>query len=559
MRTQTADNTVAGLTAEVKRLEKDLRQADEEIGAFQRTNSVMMSQDQDNSTSVCLAALKQRLTAQRSEYELLQMLTPDQSLDRQQETGWALPQAGDAASKPWAAVSERTDADYFKVKQQLLLLQAEHEEMGHYLRTKHPKMVAMSEEIARQERLLKVFRMQSVEQLEVKKVSLKLEIHNLEREVKQWEVQMVENQHKTLEDQWKIAEYQKLKSNAQRTQAFYDRLLATMQTLDVNKEISPESVVIMEPASRAFREQSAVWIKKASGAFIGLVLVVALLLLFDLLDDRMTSLAELKAAFDEDVVGHIPREKSRGPEREVALIQPGDKRPRFVKAYRNLRSSLLCMAGTEAWPKTLLVTSSVPNEGKSLTSANLALTMANAGSRVLLVDADMCKGALHERFHLPSKPGLSQVLTQRVHWEEAVQPTQFPNLFLLPQGGPLPKGCDLFLNEAAERFLRDVAAKYDFVILDTVPVMAEEGDVTRLAPHVEGVLFVIRAEFTSACVAHAALDILYQSKVRVLGLLFNSARSRFEDYYYYRQRDYYTKYPAEAASPKAETQQIGKG
>jgi Mrp family chromosome partitioning ATPase len=69
------------------------------------------------------------------------------------------------------------------------------------------------------------------------------------------------------------------------------------------------------------------------------------------------------------------------------------------------------------------------------------------------------------------------------------------------------------------------------VILDTVPVMAAQGDVTGLASHVEGVLFVIRAEFTSACVARAALDTLFQHKVRVLGLLFNSVRSRFEDYY----------------------------
>ena len=131
----------------------------------------------------------------------------------------------------------------------MLLLQAEQQELGRYLRTNHPKMVAMSEEIARREQLLKIFRLQSAEQLESKKASLALEIQNLEKDVKEWEA-------KTLGIQAKAAEYQRLKGNSQRIQALYDRLLATMQTLDVNKEISPESVTIMEPASRAFRDQS---------------------------------------------------------------------------------------------------------------------------------------------------------------------------------------------------------------------------------------------------------------------------------------------------------------
>jgi Mrp family chromosome partitioning ATPase len=106
--------------------------------------------------------------------------------------------------------------------------------------------------------------------------------------------------------------------------------------------------------------------------------------------------------------------------------------------------------------------------------------------------------------------------------------------------------------------LRDAAAKYDYVILDTVPVMAAD-DVTSLAPHVGGVIFVIRAEFTSAHVARAALYSLYQRQVRVLGVAFNSARPSFEEYYYYRYKGYYyTEYPVAGASPKAETEQTGK-
>jgi polysaccharide biosynthesis transport protein len=544
MRTQTSDTTVAGLTEEVMRLEKELRKADEDLVAFQGTNSVVLSQDQGNSAANYVAALYQRLAAQKSEYELLQLLTVDQNLDRQQGAGGTAPLANGSTDQPSSAGGDRADADYFKAKQQLLLLQAEQQELGRYLRTNHPKMVAMSEEIARREQLLKIFRLQSAEQLESKKASLALEIKNLERDAKGWESKM-------LDIQGKAAEYQRLKGNSQRIQALYDRLLATMQTLDVNKEVSPESVTIMEPASRAFRDQSQMSQKIAVGAAVGLGLGVLLLLFIDRLDDRMVSFTELKEAFDEEVVGQIPREKSRGPKRQVAFIGPEDERHSFVEAFRNLRSSLLYMAGVETRPKTLLVTSSVPNEGKSLTAANLAITMASSGSRVLLVDADSRKGSLHERFQMPAVPGFTEVLGQGLNWEEVVRPTKIPNLSLMPQGSFAPHASELFISAATKQFLQDAAAKYDYVILDTVPVMAAD-DVTSLAPHVDGVIFLIRAEFTSARVARAALYSLYQRQVHVLGLVFNSARPSFEDYYYYRYRGYYKKYPAAEAGAKPE-------
>jgi capsular exopolysaccharide synthesis family protein len=551
MRTQTSDTTVAGLTEEVIRLEKDLRNADAELLEFQSTNTLLLSQEQGNSAGNYLAALNLRLATRKSEYDLLQMLTVDQNLDLQQAPSAAVLPANGATDTSPPAGGDRTDTDYLRAKQQLLLLQAEQEELGRYLRTNHPKMIAMNEEIVRREQLLKIFRLQSAEQLESKKASLAVEIQNLEKDMKQWDV-------KALEIQAKVAEYQRLKGNSQRIQALYDRLLATMQTLDLNKGISPESVTIMESASQAFPDQSGVWKQVAVGSLVGVGLSVLLLLLINRLDDRMISIAELKELFDEEVLGQIPRVTSRGPKREVALVGPEDERHDFVEAYRNLRSSLLYMAEPGAGPKILLVTSSVPNEGKSLTSANLSITMASTGLRVLLVDADLHKGALHTRFGVALRPGLTEVLGQGLNWEEAVQATKFPNLSLLPRGTFAPNAGELLISNATKEFLRDAAAKYDYMILDTVPVMAAD-DVTSLAPHVDGVIFVIRAEFTSARVARAALYSLYQRQVRVLGLAFNSARPSFEDYYYYRYKGYYyTKYPVAGAGPKAETEQTGK-
>jgi Mrp family chromosome partitioning ATPase len=127
----------------------------------------------------------------------------------------------------------------------------------------------------------------------------------------------------------------------------------------------------------------------------------------------------------------------------------------------------------------------------------------------------------------------------------------------MPQGAFAPNASELFISGGTKRFLQAAASKYDYVVLDTVPVMAAD-DVTSLAPHADGVLFVIRAEFTSARVARAALDSLYQRQARVLGLVFNSTRPNFEDYYYYRYRGYYKQHPAAGESAKAETEQAGK-
>lgn len=214
------------------------------------------------------------------------------------------------------------------------------------------------------------------------------------------------------------------------------------------------------------------------------------------------------------------------------------------------------MAETGERPKTILVTSSVPNDGKSLTASNLAITMASAGSRVLLVDADLRKGFLHRRFDLPAEPGLSEVLSKGSGWEAVAQATRFSNLFVLPAGGRTAQPSELFISEATRTFLREAAAKYDYVILDTVPVMAAN-DVMSLAPQVDGVLFVIRAVFTSGRVARAALEALYQRQARVLGLVFNGVRPS-SIYYYYRYKDYYRTYPGAGAESKQGSQR-GKG
>jgi len=204
-----------------------------------------------------------------------------------------------------------------------------------------------------------------------------------------------------------------------------------------------------------------------------------------------------------------------------------------------LRSSLLFQTSARKRPKILLVTSSVTNEGKSLTSANLAIMLASAEARVLLVDADLRKGAQHEKFAVTPRTGLSEVLANQSNWEEAVMETIYAGLHLLPRGQPTSASSDRFLAETVQRFLSIAATKYDFILLDAPPVLAAD-DATSLAPRADAVLFVLRAERTSARVARAALELLYRRQAKVLGVVFNAVRSSNADYYTYnRYDDYY--------------------
>ena len=549
MRTQTSDTTVASLTEEVMRLEKELRKSEEELVGFQSTNSVLAIQDASTSAGNWLSTLNQGLATMKSEYDLLTTLTLDQNLEllKEKTAASTIPAPttlSDSKKTPVTTTGTEPSSDYMKCKQEIMEKKASQKELGRYLRPKHPKMIALSEEIEHKEALLEVYKDASLEHLEMKKSSLEIQIRNREKDI-------MEQEAKVLDINRKNAEFQRLKANSTRIQALYDKLLGTMQTLDVNKEVSQESVTIMEKASAPQADRPHLSSKVARGAAIGFGIGLVLLLILDRLDDRLNSFAELQDLFDEQVLGQIPRERLPFRTRELKLLEPDDARHSFVEAYRNLRSSLLYMAEPGQRPKTLLLTSSVPNEGKSLTSANLAITMANSGSRILLVDADLRKGVLHNRFGTPGEPGFSEALSKGLNWEEAVRPTSTPNLFLLPRGATTQKSSEFFIGEVTERFLKQASAKYDYVMMDTAPVMAAD-DVTSLAPLIDGVVFIIRAEHTSARVARAALELLYQRQVRVLGLVFNAVRpSSVDYYYYYRYKDYYKAYPSSTAKAPA--------
>ena len=546
MATHTSDTTIAGMTEQIQRLEPELNRVDDQIISFLSTNDIALL-EQSTGMNNFLAILYQRLADAQSEYDLLKSMTLDQSLLLEQQSQPAMLRSGATGTENAAAganvlvnagldgqqAANSIGQQYLSTKQQILLLKADKERLGEYLKPKHPHVVALDETIDRFGRLLAIYRDQSVEQLEARKSAL-------EQQIKNWQKQTIELGRQNLVLDRKRLVYERLKARGERVQMLYDQLLTSMQMLDVNKEISPESVTIYQPATEALPLSALLVRTLLLAVLVGLALGLAVLFLLDRLDDRVNSFTELQEFFDENVLGQIPNESSLATGGEVPLLYTNAAPTPFVESFRNLRSSLLYLGQAGQHPRTLLVTSSVPDDGKSFVAANLAASLAMSGSRVLLVDADLRKGGLHAGFGITAVKGLGQMLKEKLDWHTVVLPTKVPGLQLLPRGQVDKASTEFFFAADMENFLTAAGKEFDYVIVDTPPVLAAD-DAVSLAPRMDGVLFVIRAEATSARVARASLDLLLQRKATVLGIVLNAVRPNAADYHYYgRYKDYHT-------------------
>jgi len=265
---------------------------------------------------------------------------------------------------------------------------------------------------------------------------------------------------------------------------------------------------------------------------LGLALGGIVLVVLRRLDDRPHSLTEIQDLFDETVLGQIPHVRVKDKKAGVPVLTEDDQRHALAEAYRYLRSSIMFLSSNDKPPRTILVTSAIPGDGKSMTAANLAVMLAWSGARVLLVDADLRRGSIHQQFAVPAAPGLAEVLDEQQAWARVVTRNSVDNLSIVPRGTTPRHPGELFVKSIKEQFLKEAGGQYDFVLLDSPPIMAAD-DVSNLAPFVDGVLMVIRASYTSARVARAALDLLYLRKAKVLGIVFNGVSSACGDYYYY--------------------------
>lgn len=203
----------------------------------------------------------------------------------------------------------------------------------------------------------------------------------------------------------------------------------------------------------------------------------------------------------------------------ITLRDPGSA---AAEAYRTLRTNIL-FSSLDRPLHTILATSSAPNEGKSTTLANLAVTMAEAEQRVLLVDCDLRRPSLHMIFGLPNEHGLTSALLEQSESALPIQPTSVSGLSLLTSGPLPPRPADLLGSRRMGALIERLRREADIVLFDTPPVVAVT-DAAVLAPRVDGVLLVLHAGQTRRDRAREARQILEKVKANVIGVVLNGAK-----------------------------------
>jgi capsular exopolysaccharide synthesis family protein len=518
-RSGSSEQALAAISEQLVKVEKEIDQTDQELLDFQTKNNVLFLEEQNTAAVARLQNLNEELTAMRNEVRLMNMIDAERSLENARPG-----EAGRATSQ---------GPSFAEARNQVGMLEIERDRLARYLKPAHPKMQRLNEEIDRQKRLLDMYRRQGLAQIEAERTKLQLRLQNMEKTVQ-------EEEARGLELSQRMGEYQRLKKKLSRSQALYDQLLTGMQSLDLSNNIEQDMVAVQERATVAQRQSSSLPTALIQGAAVGTVIGLLLLFLIDRIDDRINSMTELRDHLDEPVLGQIPYESTATDNSLEALLATDDQRHVYAEAFRNIRSSLLFMPMEGERPRTLLVSSAIPGEGKSTVAANLAITMAFAGARVLLVDADLRRGRLDQVFRVEGHHGLSQALAGSMEWPQTVQATDFQNLWLLPRGPTPSHPGELFLLSSTADMIREMRETFEFVVFDTAPILATD-DTTSLAPKIDGTVFVLRTSFTSARLIHNALDSLYQRQATVLGLVLNCVNTHLPEYYYYQYREYYSK------------------
>jgi capsular exopolysaccharide synthesis family protein len=216
----------------------------------------------------------------------------------------------------------------------------------------------------------------------------------------------------------------------------------------------------------------------------------------------------------------------------VELVTKSRPRSQMAESYRALRTSLL-LTFPGGPPKVILITSALPEEGKTTTSVNSAIVLAQKGTRVLLIDADLRRPSIHKTLGMGPKLGLSNVLTGTATLQQATIPsTILPELFILPAGTPPPNPAELLASTKMKDILEELRKNYDHIVIDSPPTLSVT-DAVVMSTGADAVVLVIRSGHTTKPALRRARDILLQVNARVCGVLVNAVDLSSPDYYYH--------------------------
>ena len=214
-----------------------------------------------------------------------------------------------------------------------------------------------------------------------------------------------------------------------------------------------------------------------------------------------------------------------------SLITLEQTKSPISEAYRTLRTNVQ-FTGVDAETKTIMITSSGPSEGKSSTVSNLAVSMAQAGKSVLVIDADMRNPTQHKLFGLENRAGLSVALTQDQDFGTFLRETSVPGVMVITAGPIPPNPAELVGSKRMKRLIKEFSEQFDMVLIDTPPIIAVT-DAAILAQEVDGVILVLASGEVNKEFAQKAKELLDKVGAKILGAVLNKVEMKTNEYYHY--------------------------
>ncbi len=337
-----------------------------------------------------------------------------------------------------------------------------------------------------------------------------------------------------------LVEYTIRQREFESSRTLYEGLLQKLATAGVDAGLESMEIDIVDPAvapvGPILKAQSTIIL---SYGLLGIVLGTVLAFVLESLDSGLRSVAEIESVTELPSLAIIPRSKRANPEQLATmsiverninvLTQP---KSQFTEAFRSLRTALL-LSTPGGEPRLMLCTSATPSEGKTTAASNLAVILAQRGTRVLLIDADLRRPNVHHRFGLNGKVGLSTILSGQTTPEDSVQRiAEVPDLDILASGPVPPFPTEMLSSRTMTDLLEWAREKYAFVVLDSPPVLSVTDGVI-LSSKVDAVVLVVRHGKSSKNIVRRGRDLLVRSGAKMAGIVLNAVDLNAPEYYGY--------------------------
>jgi succinoglycan biosynthesis transport protein ExoP len=493
---------------------KKMEESETKLNRYKREHNIVALDDKESITAQKLEQLNKELVSaqtRRMEAEA-----------RYQEVEAGRP-IGDIMNNPLIQTLKAAEAK----------LIADYSELSKKFGEGHPKIIQIKQEMAATRGKIEA-------EMGVVKQTIKNE-YNMAKTQEGNLKKALEEQKNVTQDQSDVGiQYRVLLRDVETNRALYENMLKSLKTTTATENIPATNIRIVYPALIPEvpiypRKSRTLMLASVFGLFLG----VGLALVLESLDTTIKTPEDVEDFLEIPSLAMIPHiETSANPGESPELVVFHDHQPLSSEAYRVLRTSILFSSPGQA-PRSLLITSTLPMEGKTLTTANLATAIAKAEGDLLLIDADMRRPTLHQLLNVPREPGLSNFLVGETD-ELPVVATLVPHLFLIPAGAIPPNPSELLGSERMQELLNRSQERFVRTVLDSPPLVSVT-DAAILSTLADGVLLVIKAEHVPRKAVRDTVNHLLEIHAHLLGAVLNDVPLQ-RDSYYYRRYKYSSSY-----------------